>query len=148
MLVLEENQVLREHQDLLQNKILDIQKIHIKEIGSLSKQVIISSSDKNDMQNQITTLKFNMEDLTSRYNDLYTESQRRITLQEHMRQTGELKRKLEEAETTHKLELDMIAESLKNLQAEKKEIALKLQRAISENKKLYAENKVLDKALK
>ncbi len=148
MLVLEENQVLREHQDLLQKKILDIQKIHIKEIGNLSKRVIISDSDKADLQNQVETLKLNLDDLTGRYNDVHAESQRRVTLQEHMRQTGELKRRLDEAEARHKQELDMLAESLKNLHSEKKDIALKLQRASGINKKLYAENKVLDKALK
>ncbi len=90
--MLEENQVLREQIDLLQRRLLDIQKLHIQEIGTYSKKIIVIESDKNDLKNQIETLRSTYDDLLHKYNDAYAETQRRIPLQEHLNQTGELKR--------------------------------------------------------
>lgn len=56
---------------------------------------------------------FNNEDILRKYNDIYAEMQRRVTLQEHMKQVGELNRKLEEADLYHKQELAGITNSLK-----------------------------------
>lgn len=49
-------------------------------------------SEKLDMRNQLERIKLNYDDLTRRYNDLSTEAQSRVRLQEHLSQTGELKR--------------------------------------------------------
>lgn len=114
----------------------------------MSKRTILSETEKTDLRNQIETLKFNNEDLTRKQNELHAELQRRVTLQEHINQISELKRKLEDSEVYHKHELDGLTNSLKNIQVDRKELSLKYARLASEKKKLYAENKVLDKALK
>ena len=49
-------------------------------------------SEKLDLRNQLERIKLNYDDLTRRYNDLSTEAQSRVRLQEHLSQTGELKR--------------------------------------------------------
>ena len=44
--------------------------------------------------------------MTRKYNDIQAESQRRVKLQDHLSQTGELKRKIDEMNVMHKHELD------------------------------------------
>lgn len=49
-------------------------------------------SEKLDMRNQHENLKLNYDDLLRKYNDVSTESHSRVRLQDHLNQTGELKR--------------------------------------------------------
>ena len=113
--MLEENQVVKEQVEMLQKRLAEFQKLHIHEgffvlfvqfkllaslkiwavvikVGNFSKQIIIAESDKTDLKNQIQVLKSNFDDLLRKYNDAYAESHRRVTLQDHLNQTGELKR--------------------------------------------------------
>ena len=142
MLVLEENQVLRENQDILQKRVLDIQKSHIQEgkqknkliyledssfvyllqfiskltkkiVGNLSKKVILAESDKTDLKNQIETLNFNNEDLSRKYNEVFAEVQKRVTLQDHLRQTSDLNRKIEDDNLLYKQEIEDVMNKLK-----------------------------------
>ncbi len=82
MLALEENQVLRDHQDVLQKKILNIPTIHIKEIGQLSKRAI-SSLTRTKLTCRIKPKHSTSAWTTwaARYNNVHAESQRRVPLQ-------------------------------------------------------------------
>lgn len=73
---------------------LNIQKNQIQEVGTLSKRIIVNETDKTDLKNQIQILKANNDDLLRKYNDTLAETQRRVSLQEFLNQTGELKRLL------------------------------------------------------
>ena len=82
-------------------------------MGNLSKRAILSESEKIDLTNKIEMLNFTNEDLTHKYNELSAELQRRVTLKEFMKQTGDLKRKLEEADIEHHHQLEAVSDSLK-----------------------------------
>ena len=66
--------------------------LSMSKVGNLSKRIIVNETDKTDLKNQIQTLKTNNDELMRKYNDTLVESQRRISLQEFLSQTGELKR--------------------------------------------------------
>ena len=104
-----------------------------------------------------------------KYNDAIADSQRKVTLQDFLNQTGELKRlnfyffvllyifknsifkyfrKIEEIKYFHKQELEGVSSVLNKLQEEHKDLNIKYANIYNENKKLTAENKVLDQALK
>lgn len=114
----------------------------------MSKRIIVSEAEKTDLKNHIETLKFNYDELTKKFNDCLAEAQRRVRLQDHLSQTGELKKQLEELDIYHKLELEQHLKKNENLEYERKDLTLKNKNLLTENRKLLAENKVLDKALK
>ncbi|CAF0754557.1 unnamed protein product [Brachionus calyciflorus] len=147
MLVLEENKALNEQLDFQQDKLLEAQRHTIIEIGNLSKRIIISETEKTDLKNHIETLKFNYDELNKKFNDCLAEAQRRVKLQDHLSQTGELKKQLEETDIYHKLEYEQLTKRIETLEYERKELTIKNKNFLSENRKLLAENKVLDKAL-
>lgn len=51
-------------------------------------------SEKIDLRNQYENLKLNHENLLRKHNDITSEAQSRVRLQDHLNQTGELKRYL------------------------------------------------------
>lgn len=113
-MVLEENKSLEEQIDLLKSRLNDAQKNSIIEskftfneiqinqfnfkcliscqVNHLSKRIIMLESEKLDLRNQYENLKLNHDDLLRRLNDVSTEAQSRVRLQDHLNQTGELKR--------------------------------------------------------
>jgi hypothetical protein len=61
-------------------------------VGNLSKRIIVNDSEKNELKNHNESLKLNNDELLRKYNDLLADSQRKVSLQDHLSQTGELKR--------------------------------------------------------
>ena len=131
--------------------------------------------DKTDLKNQVETLRTDMDDLFRKYNESVSESQRKVRLQDHLNQIGDLKRKTDEMAALHAYEISLLRPKLdvnyldniylfisefkhfkvdilfsnqKTLEAEKKELSIQNTNLSHEVKKLSAENKVLDKALK
>ena len=72
----------------------------------MSKRIIVNEAEKSELKNQNETIKLNHDETLRKFNDLLAESQRRVTLQDHLNQTGDLKRKLGENEIYHKHELE------------------------------------------
>lgn len=91
-LVLEENKVLKDHLEMEEQKLLEIKKSHIQEIGRLSRRIVISESERVGLQNQIDIYKSSTEEVLRKHNDLSVEFQKRIDLQDHLNQVGDLKR--------------------------------------------------------
>lgn len=89
----------------------------------------------------------NFEELKVKYNEISGECERRIPLQEHLNQIGELKRKIEELNVKHKTEMENILILLQTAQAEKKEAQMKISDLMAQNKKFIAENEVLEREL-
>ena len=58
----------------------------------MSKRIIVNEAEKNELKNQNESIKLNHDETLRKYNDLLAESQRRVTLQDHLNQTGDLKR--------------------------------------------------------
>lgn len=58
----------------------------------MSKRIISIESEKTDLRNQIESLKLNHDELLRKHNDLFTETSRRVRLEDHLNQTGDLKR--------------------------------------------------------
>jgi hypothetical protein len=84
-------------QKVIKNKIIITKKVNqlfnqIKIVGDLSKRLVINEAEKSDFRNQIQLLKGDYDQLLRKYNDSVAESQRKVKLQEHLSQTGELKR--------------------------------------------------------
>ena len=91
-LVLEENKVFGEKLMLEEKKCFDLQKIHVQEIGRLSKRIVISESERVNLQNQIDIYRSASDEISRKYNDLSVEFQRRVDLQDHLNQVGDLKK--------------------------------------------------------
>jgi predicted secreted Zn-dependent protease len=91
-LVLEENKMLSQQYDLQEKKLVEIQKTHIQEIGRLSKRVIVCEAERVSLLNEIDQLRANNEEMLKKYNEYSIEAQRRIKLEDHLNQVGDLKR--------------------------------------------------------
>lgn len=91
-LVLEENKILSQQQELQERKLLEIQKNHIQEAGRLSKRIIVCEAERVNLLNQIDLLRANNEEILKKYNEYSIEAQRRVKLEDHINQVGDLKR--------------------------------------------------------
>jgi hypothetical protein len=91
-LVLEENKSLVSQQELLEKKLLEIQKTHIQESSRMSKRIIIYESERVSLFNQIDILRSNNEEIFKKFNDTSLEVQRRIKLEDHLSQITDLKK--------------------------------------------------------
>ncbi len=75
-------------------------------VGNLSKKILILEAEKTDLTNNCAMLKTNYDQIMQKYSDVTAEAQRRITLKEHLNQTSDLKRKMDENNIFHKYELE------------------------------------------
>lgn len=105
-MVLEDNKVLSEQLEKEEKRILETERNKIQEIGRLSRRILVNESERVDLLNQIDILRSNNEELIKKYNDLSVECQRKIKLDEHLNQIGDLRRKIEELNLNHKQELE------------------------------------------
>lgn len=60
-------------------------------VSRLAKKIIVSESERVNLQNQLDLYKDNHDVLLSKYNDSSVEIQRRVTLEEHLNQIGVLR---------------------------------------------------------
>lgn len=60
-------------------------------MSRLSKKIIVSESERVSLQNQLDLYKENHDVILSKYNDSSIEVQRRITLEEHLKEIGQLR---------------------------------------------------------
>jgi len=91
-LVLEENKELNESLQLEDRKTFELQKSLIEEKSRLNKRIIVSETEKVYLQNQVDMYKSAHEDIAQRYNNLSIEFQKKVDLQDHLNQIGDLKR--------------------------------------------------------
>lgn len=84
--------MLTQQLELHDNKIVEIQKSHIQEIGRLSKRIIVCEAERVALLNQIDVLQSSNDEILRKYNDYSIEAQRRIKLDDHLNQVGDLKR--------------------------------------------------------
>lgn len=77
----------------------------MKEIGRLAKRIILAESDKVNLQNQLQLFSDNHDTMLAKYNQSSLELNRRITLEDHLKQIGQVTRKLEETNLKHKEEM-------------------------------------------
>ena len=68
--------------------------------------------DKTDLKNQVETLRTDMDDLFRKYNESVSESQRKVRLQDHLNQIGDLKRKTDEMAALHAYEISLLRPKL------------------------------------
>lgn len=145
--VLEENAILREQNELREARIIEIEKTHIKEVGRLSKRIIISESEKVNVQNRLELFTENHNEILKKYNETSVELNRRITLEEHLKITGDLKQKIEEISLKNRQELEKKILIIEDTSNQKNALLTKMTSVQTENKRLAAENEVLEKAL-
>ncbi len=91
-LVLEENKELNESLILEDRKTFELQKSLIEEKSRLNKRIIVSETEKVYLQNQVDMYKSANEEIAQKYNSISIECQRRVDLQDHLNQIGDLKR--------------------------------------------------------
>jgi centrosomal protein CEP89 len=104
--VLEENKVLTEDLKLKSEHLVNIEKLHIRAIGRLSKRVLLCETDKINLLNQIEVLSDNIEQLLIKNNSSSIEISRMIKLEDHLNQISHLKRKIELINQNFKHELE------------------------------------------
>ncbi len=85
--------------------------------------------------------------MLSKYNDSSVELQRRITLEEHLKQIGDLRRQIEELNLNHKQELEKSILLNQATLNDKKDLTIKYTQLLGESKRLSAENNYMEKAL-
>ena len=110
--VLEENSILREEGALREARLVEAERMHVKEVGRLSKRIIMSESDKVNLQGQLDLFAENHDELVKRLERCSLEVQRRITVEEHVKVSGDLTRKADEAAMRHRQEMQAIMTQL------------------------------------
>lgn len=90
----------------------------------------------------------NNDEILKKYNDSSVEAHRRIKLDDHLKQVGDLKRKIEEISLYNKQEIENLVLKLQAVENDKKDLIIKYTNLEAESKRLTAENQVLEKALK
>jgi hypothetical protein len=91
-LVLEENKELNESLILEDRKTFELQKSLIEEKSRLNKRIIVSETEKVYLQNQVDMYMSANEEIAQKYNNLSIEFQKKVDLQDHLNQVGDLKR--------------------------------------------------------
>ena len=104
--VLEENGLLRESLEQKETRLVEAERAHVKELGRLSKRLIVAESNKVNVLGQLDLFQENHDELTKKFNRASAELQRRVTLEEHLNKTGDLQRKIEEIAMSHRQELE------------------------------------------
>jgi hypothetical protein len=84
--------MLSQQYELQEKKLVEIQKAHIQETGRLSKRIIVCEAERVNLLNEIDLLRAKNEEILKKYNEYSIEAQRRIKLEDHLNQTGDLKR--------------------------------------------------------
>lgn len=104
--VLEENGLLRESLEQKEARLAEAERAHIKEVGRLSKRLIVAESEKVNVLGQLDLFRENYDELTKKLSRASAELQRRVTLEEHLNKTGDLQRKMEEIGLGHRQEME------------------------------------------
>ena len=78
--------------EMEKNKLFDIEKNHIQEMSRLSKRIVISETERINLLNKIDLLQNNNDEYVKKYNELTIETYRKVSLQAHLNQVGDLKR--------------------------------------------------------
>jgi hypothetical protein len=89
---LEENVLFSQQLESEKNKLFDIEKHHIQELSRLSRKIVVAETEKVNLLNQIDLLKSANDDLVKKFNDVSIDLHRKIDLQDHLNQIGDLKR--------------------------------------------------------
>jgi len=106
--VLEENTILREQAALREARQVEMEKMHVKEVGRLSKRIIVTESDKVNLQSQLDLFAENHDELLKKLERCSQEMQRRMTVEEHLKVSGDLTRKVDEQSLKHREEMQTI----------------------------------------
>lgn len=147
-MVLEENKFLSEKLSIEEKKVYNSEKFKIEEMSRLSKRILNCEVERIDLMNKIDVLESNNQELIRKFNETSIEMQRRVKLEDHLTQIGNLKRKMEELNLNHKNESELLILKVKAYEDEKKNLIVKITDSEANHKRLMAENMVLDEALK
>ncbi|XP_064641370.1 centrosomal protein of 89 kDa-like isoform X2 [Lineus longissimus] len=145
-LVLEENQLLMEQLEVQQNKSKDVHMSHVQEIARLSKQVVMSESEKNDFENEIAEWKQRFMGLKTKHQAMLLEDESKLTIPEHNSAVNEVRKAAEDMKQAHGKEVEDMMTHLHTTQLEKKNLALQVSDLSAENKQLAIEIKGLQRS--
>ncbi|KAL3858933.1 hypothetical protein ACJMK2_009182 [Sinanodonta woodiana] len=147
-LVLEENQNLLEQINIKDQKALDLQQVHMREISKLSKLLALQKEEKADSEKELEELRLKYKEIKHKHDNLVLENQDKITLEEHLNQISELKRLSMDKEEQHKREIDFLNSNLQALEIEKKTITGCTADITAENRRLVAEVKAMNRSIR
>jgi regulator of replication initiation timing len=145
--VLEENNLLRESLEQKEARLAETERAHIKEVGRLAKRLIVAESEKVNVLGQLDLFRENHDELLKKFQRASVELQRRVTLEDHLGKTADLQRKIEEIGLCHRQEMEISLAQLEATKTELTNLGCKYTSVMGENRKLEAENEVLEKAL-
>ncbi len=89
---MEENVLLSQQLESEKNKFFDTEKHHIQELSRLSRKIVVAETEKVNLLNQIDILKSINDDLVKKFNDISVDLHRKVDIQDHLNQIGDLKR--------------------------------------------------------
>ena len=72
----------------------------------MSKRVLMCETDRVSLLNQIDVIRTNSEEILKKYNETSVEASRRIKLDEHLNQIGQLRRKIEEINLNYRQDIE------------------------------------------
>ena len=105
-MVLEENNVLNEKLASTQKKLMETEKARIQEVGRLSKRIVAVETERVHLLNQMDGIKMNSDTIIRKYNEISVEASRKVELNDHLNQIGDLRRKIEEVNLNYKTDIE------------------------------------------
>lgn len=147
-LILEENQNLLEQINVKDQKLHDLHQAHVKEVSRLSKQMVLSKSEKTDLETELEQVRQSQRDVKQKYDKMVLDSQGYVTQEQHIKEVSDMKQKMSEMEEKHRQEVENLNNRLVASQLERKTLGSQLIETQSENKRIQMEAKLMHKAVR
>ncbi|XP_052816881.1 centrosomal protein of 89 kDa-like isoform X2 [Mya arenaria] len=147
-LVLEENQNLLEQISVKDEKTHDLHQAHLREVGKLSKQVVILKEEKGEVEKELESARTAQREIKQRHDALLSQSHGAIPHEQHIREIADMKKKLSDADEAHRQELEAVNGKLHASQAERKGLASQVIELTAENKRHSVEARLMHKSVR
>ncbi|XP_060069382.1 centrosomal protein of 89 kDa-like [Ylistrum balloti] len=147
-LVLEENQNLLEQIEVKDQKARDMHQAHVREVSKLSKQLVLIKAEKTEIDQEMEDLRKKYKDTKNKLDALMLETPDKSTTQDYINSIADLKKSMVEKEEAHKDEMDSLKIKLQAVQGERKAQSGRYVELAAENKRLQAEMKAMQKAVR
>ncbi|XP_069113940.1 centrosomal protein of 89 kDa-like isoform X3 [Argopecten irradians] len=147
-LVLEENQNLLEQIEVKDQKSRDMHQAHVREVSKLSKQLVLVKAEKTEVDQEMEDLRKKYKDTKNKLDAMELETPDKSTAQDYINTIAELKKSVIEKEEGHKEEMEGLKIKLQAVQGERKAQSGRFVELTAENKRIQAEMKAMQKAVR
>ncbi|XP_033755441.1 centrosomal protein of 89 kDa-like isoform X12 [Pecten maximus] len=147
-LVLEENQNLLEQVEVKDQKARDMHQAHVREVSKLSKQLVLVKAEKTEVDQEMEDLRKKYKDTKNKFDALVLETPEKSTAQDYINTIADLKKSVVEKDEAHKEEMESLKIKVQAVQAERKAQSGRYVELTAENKRIQAEMKAMQKAVR